>query len=305
MRLAPLFIAVTAASLALSPRLHAQDHEPLLRQGVELRRRGDDAAALQAFAAAYAAHPEARTAAQLGAVHQALGHWRDAERSLREALAAVGDPWIIRNRVALEASSAEVSRHLGTLDLQGEPPGAEVLIDGHPMGRLPLAAPLRVVAGVLTVTLRAEGHSSAVRRVVVEPGTFARETFDPLSPEPAAPVVAPVVAPTPATLLLGPATPVSPPAVPPARVVFRPVSRRDPVPVAFAALSGAALSLGLAALVAREGAASTFNTTCPSAGAAPCDGLTSQFDAWGAVAAVAIPMGVIAAGVCVWRALSR
>ncbi|MBK8692849.1 MAG: PEGA domain-containing protein [Deltaproteobacteria bacterium] len=304
MRAAPLCIALTAAALARSPSVHAQDHEPLLRQGVELRRRGDDAAALQAFSAAYAARPEARTAAQLGAVHQALGHWRDAERFLREALAAVGDPWITRNRVALEASSAEVSRHLGTLDLQGEPPGAEVLIDGHPMGRLPLAGPLRVVAGVLTVTLRAEGHSSAVHRVVVEPGTFARETFDPLSPEPVAPV-APVVAPTPATLLLGPATPVSPPAVPPAQVVFRPVSRRDPVPLVFASLSGAALSLGLAAIVAREGTASTFNTTCPSAGAVSCDGLTSQFDAWGVVAAVAIPVGILAAGVCVWRVLSR
>ena len=83
------------------------------------------------------------------------------------------------------------------------------------------------------------------------------------------------------------------------------MSRRDPVPLVFASLSGAALSLGLAAIVAREGTASTFNTTCPSAGAVSCDGLTAQFDALGVVAAVAIPVGILAAGVCVWRVLSR
>ncbi len=57
------------------PRRHA----PPRRRA---RRQGDDAAALAAFTAAYAALPDARAAAQLATTHQALGHWVEADRLL-------------------------------------------------------------------------------------------------------------------------------------------------------------------------------------------------------------------------------
>lgn len=114
----------------------------MLRRGVELRRQGDDAAALAAFTAAYAALPDARAAAQLATTHQALGHWVEADRLLGEALAAASDPWIVRGtRAALAAAAAEIARHLGTLDVVGETVGAEALLDGRVVGRLPARGP--------------------------------------------------------------------------------------------------------------------------------------------------------------------
>jgi hypothetical protein len=297
-RPAPRAAALLAALCLASARpAQAQDHDAMLRRGVELRRQGDDEAALAAFTAAYAAIPDARAAAQLATTHQALGHWVDADRLLGEALAAASDPWIVRNRAALAAAAAEIARHLGSLDVVGDTVGAEVLLDGRAVGRLPLAAPLRVNAGVVTVTLRAPGRSSAARRVVVEPGERAREAFDALAPEPSAPAPPPVVAPTPPS--------VAAPTPPLAQVVFRTELRRDPVPTVLAGFGGAMVSLGLAALVARELVAATYNSACPSAGRAPCDGLSAQADGWTVTAGVAIPLGVAALGVGVWRALAR
>lgn len=130
---------------------------------------------------------------------------------------------------------------------------------------------------------------------MVEPGERAREAFDALAPEPSAPRVALVAAPT-----------MPPVAAPPplAQVVFR-TERRDPVPTALAGVGGAMVSLGVAALVARELVAATYNSACPSAGRAPCESLSAQADGWSVAAGVAIPLGVAALGVGVWRALAR
>lgn len=282
------------ALVLLAAPARAQDPDALLREGVAMRHRGDDQGAQRAFAAAYALRPEPRTAAQLGTTHQALGQWLEAERMLRVALRA-DDPWIARHRVTLEAAAAVVARHLATLELLG-PAGAEVRVDGRELGRLPLAEPLRVVAGVMTVSVRAEGMETAVRRVVVEPGTFARELFEPRP----APTIAPAVPPP------GPARAIDPaPTIAPARVVFRTVRRVDPAPIALFGLGGAALAVGVTAVFARESVAGTYNAGCPSAGAGACADLSAQADGWTAAAAVALPLAAIATALGVWRALAR
>ncbi len=74
--------------------------ELLIRQGVELRKKGKNAAAVERFQQAYDLAHTARAAAQLGLCEQALERWVDADAHLAEALAS-SDPWIERQRTIL------------------------------------------------------------------------------------------------------------------------------------------------------------------------------------------------------------
>src|SRR5262245_713516 len=90
----------SAEDAAAQPRARASasnDEDALIRRGLELRRRGDDAAALPHFERAYWLAQSPRSAAQLGFAEQALGRWSDAEVHVAEALRAGDDPWVRKN----------------------------------------------------------------------------------------------------------------------------------------------------------------------------------------------------------------
>src|SRR5687767_13732162 len=96
--------AIVAALLLPAAAAHAQGPEALIKRGVELRRQGEDQAALREFQRAHALAPTPRAAAQIGLAEQALERWTDAEAHLNEALRARNDPWIRKNRAVLEES---------------------------------------------------------------------------------------------------------------------------------------------------------------------------------------------------------
>jgi tetratricopeptide (TPR) repeat protein len=180
-----------AVFLALAGAARADDAESLVRQGIELRKQGKDAEALERFRAARAIEPTPRAAAQVGLAEQALGRWLDAEEHLREALSAAGDPWIGKNREALEGALALVGKHLGWLEVTTDAPGAEIWIDGERRAALPLSAPLRVAAGTAVVEARAAGYEPVRRRVEVPPDGHVREAFALTKTRPAPPPEAP------------------------------------------------------------------------------------------------------------------
>ena len=91
------------------------------------------------------------------------------------SLEAAGDPWILRNREALRGALAVIEQHLGRIWIDGGIAGAEVLVDDHPVTTLPLTAPVRVVAGTLSLQVRAPGYESVSRSVTVAAGGEARE----------------------------------------------------------------------------------------------------------------------------------
>lgn len=182
MRLArTLTVVLTTLAWATSPpRARAADAdrpdasaddevESLIRRGLELRRQGDDAAALPLFQRAYDRGRTPRAAAQLGFAHQALGQWLRAESLLAEAIAA-RDPWVARYRRIIADSLRDVRGHIASLAITGTPAGAEVILNGVPAGRLPLAAPLRVDEGRVTIEVRAVGHDGATRVVDARAG---------------------------------------------------------------------------------------------------------------------------------------
>ena len=154
------------------------DAEAAIKKGIELRRRGDDAQALEQFKRAYSLTRWPRALGQMGFAEQALGRWREAEEHLGRALAdtSADDGWIKKNRATLERSRAIVAAHLGSLEILGEPVAAEVRVEGRFVGTLPFARPLRVPAGTVGLEVRADGCLATSRLVTIVPGELTRET---------------------------------------------------------------------------------------------------------------------------------
>ena len=100
-------------------------------------------------------------------------------------MSSKNDPWIRKNVATLNGAVDVIRKHLGSLDVIG-PAGAELLVDGHSAGKLPLAKPARVPIGSLTIEVKKEGFFAATRPVSIAAGELTRESVD-LQPLPAAP----------------------------------------------------------------------------------------------------------------------
>jgi hypothetical protein len=171
------------ATLGTSSVVRAESESlTLIREGVSLRRKGNDEGALQSFQRAYDIDHSPRALAQMGLAEQALGRWVPAYEHLTQAMTATSDPWIKTNGAALRASSVEVGRHVGKLDILGGSPGAEVKVDGVQHGNLPLAGPLVLPVGSVVVTLGGEGFVSVQRVASIRSQELTRESFEPLVP---------------------------------------------------------------------------------------------------------------------------
>jgi hypothetical protein len=146
-----------------------------IKRGVEYRIRGDDHKALEEFQKADRVKSSPRATGQIGLAQMALGHWVEASDALDSALAATGDAWIKKNRAALEETAKAVSRHVGQIEIEGEPAGASVTLNGSVAGKIPLKS--KVVAGDVVIVVTAPGHVSLMRKVTVDPDTKVRESF--------------------------------------------------------------------------------------------------------------------------------
>jgi hypothetical protein len=266
----------------------ADDVESLVRRGVALRQRGDDAGALGEFERALARSPEPRVLAQVALAEQALGRWLDADRHLRAAVAAGADPWIIRNAALLRQAGAELGAHLGWVRVAGAVAGAEVYANDERVATLPMAGPARVAAGTNVLEVRAPGYVTMTRRVEVDAGREARETFAFVreAPVPVVVAVVPTVVPAPAAL----ATPDAAP---------RPGGVRRTLAWTALAVGAAGVGVGVFALARRDGLVSTYDErrdpVCPGTGSATqpsvCAGYLAEIDAMQALA-----VGGLAAG---------
>lgn len=170
-----LFITALAALSVLAPAAvrgspdasGSRESEAHISRGLELRRSGDDRGALPEFEKAYEIAHTPRAAAQLGLVEQALGRWSDADAHLGEAIRARDDPWIEKNRAALQKALHLVGDHVGTVEITGEPSGAEVIVNGRSVGRLPLPDVVQVIAGTVDVEVRATGYGRHAQKLSV------------------------------------------------------------------------------------------------------------------------------------------
>jgi len=252
--------------------------EAQIRQGTELRHQNQDARALPYFERAYELSRNPRTAAQLGLVKMALGYCVDAERLLGEALAVPDHPWIERNRETLEGTRVKARQNIGEVAVSGTPAGAEVLINGHSVGSLPLAAPVRLDKGPAEILVRAPGHLPITRSLAITAGAREHLTvaLGPASSLPAPPT------PTASSPPLAPPSPQSPASSPD----VAPSPSAPPLrPLAFTAagLAAAGLAFGVVETVIASRRIDDFNNhTAPISGdpshrAPDCE--TSQLNA--------------------------
>jgi tetratricopeptide (TPR) repeat protein len=204
-----LFLAV--ASVAASAHAQSVEADSLMREGIALRREGRDAEALDVFRRAYVMRPNARVRAQIGLAEEAVGDWLNAEQDIAAA-AGESDPWIAHNAEPLRAALEDVRSHLATLDVQANVESAEIWLDGSLRGNLPLASPLRVIAGTVKLSFKAPGFEPVEQTLTLPGGAELRETVDlhplaanelpakPVEPTtPPTPLPAPVLLPVPAT----------------------------------------------------------------------------------------------------------
>jgi hypothetical protein len=160
--------------------------EKLVARGIELRNEGHDAQALKAFEKAAEIDPDSvRVQLHLATTYQALGNWLRADEFLSMALRNENHPYVVRHRKALEEAQRVINANIGRLEVDGEPAGAEVRLNGRLMGTLPLAAPLRATVGQYMLEVRLDGHYTARRPIVITGRGLVRESvrLEPLSAE--------------------------------------------------------------------------------------------------------------------------
>jgi len=178
--LAAVLVGVGLLSALVSRPARAQSAvdqaEAQVRQGTELRHQNQDARALPFFERAYELSRNPRTAAQLGLVKMALGYCVDAERLLDEALAVPDHPWIARNRETLERTRANARQNIGEVTVTGTPTGAEVVVNGHVVGNLPLATSVHLDKGPAEIEIRAPGHIPITRTLAITAGAHEHLT---------------------------------------------------------------------------------------------------------------------------------
>lgn len=74
-------------------------------------------------------------------------------------------------------TAAQAQAQLGTIELTGGAPGAEVWVNGELQGTLPQASQIQVPAGPAVIEIRAQGYPPIQRTVTVSAGGFVQEAL--------------------------------------------------------------------------------------------------------------------------------
>ena len=127
-------------------------------RGVEYVQDGDLKGALIEFKRAYAIAPNYRVLYNLGQVENELRNYTEAQAYFQRYLNDGGDDVPLARRREVEALVSKLSGRIATLTVEINVPGAEVFVDGMPVGRAPLAAPIRVSTGTRVLSAVATGR---------------------------------------------------------------------------------------------------------------------------------------------------
>jgi hypothetical protein len=143
--------------------------QTLLREGARLYEKGVLLPALEKFNEAYAEFPSPKLLFNIGQASRDLGRFVDAmvafERFLDE------DPEAPADMIdEAKKSMAELQSKLGKLRIQCSRAGAEISVDGKPVGISPITQPIWAAQGSHQVTARHPATIPAVEDVDVNPG---------------------------------------------------------------------------------------------------------------------------------------
>ncbi len=164
-----LSVLLAGSALAQPPSGSRAQAETLIDAAIDLREQGRDEEALVLLLEAEERWPSPRTLAQLGFVHQALGHFEQAHALLVQARSAYDDPWILRNTGVVDRAIERTRAELVALRIQSAA-GATVSLDGHVVGTTPLSD-LYIAPGHHVVAIEREPGTRVVREVDGRVGT--------------------------------------------------------------------------------------------------------------------------------------
>ena len=103
----------------------------------------------------------------LGMCQKALHRYLQALETFEGWLAAYAESAPAQEHATIEEAIAELRSFVGELVVIAEPPGAQVAVDGAPVGVTPLDSPVPVEVGIHTVEVTAAGHEGALRQITV------------------------------------------------------------------------------------------------------------------------------------------
>jgi len=236
-----------------------ESDDAVIARGVALRKEGDDQAARDLFLKVYERSHSARAAGQLGLAEQALGRWEEAEAHLREALRSPDDPWVKKNHDALSRDMLLIKSHIARVEIVGEPEGAELLINGRAVGKLPLSGPISTSAGSVDIEARAPGYQHEMRTLTLTGGQYQRLVMRLQKDEPAPTARATPVPPA-SMVAAPPASTANPPVGAAPSTDGRPSPLRPIAKWSALGLAGAGLAVGITSSVVRANKLDQFKS---------------------------------------------
>ncbi len=136
-------------------------------RGYLLAQQGSLEAAIAEFKQAYALSPHPSVLYNLGQAYAASGRAVEAVQTLRKYLEQA-DPKLDAQRYAQATALVDYQgQRIGTLKLEIEPAGAELTLDGEPLGKAPLLVPLQLSAGSHGLTVAHAGYIPRSVRVEI------------------------------------------------------------------------------------------------------------------------------------------
>jgi tetratricopeptide (TPR) repeat protein len=154
---------------AASPE-RATEAEQHFQRGVKLFDDGDYKLALVEFQRSYELVPVYRVLYNIGSVEFQLGRYANARRTLTRYLEAGGDKIPDKRRADVLQDLEALKIRTAQLRLVVDVPGADVLLDGEPIGRSPLADRQLVDAGAHRLEVRKNGFATATESVTLAGG---------------------------------------------------------------------------------------------------------------------------------------
>jgi hypothetical protein len=151
---------VARAQPAVSPSGATERADALYRQGNEAFKKGDFEGARTAYREAYTLRPSFDIAANLGAVEMQLGAHRDAAEHLAASLRVAPVSGSADAKARTAGLLRDAKARVATLAVSTSEPGAEVEVDGKPLGRSPFAHEVFVEPGVRVFTASLPGKSA-------------------------------------------------------------------------------------------------------------------------------------------------
>jgi hypothetical protein len=140
----------------------AREH---FRRGTDYYAEGDYRAALIEFEHAYSLRPTYRLFYNLGQLSYELRDYARAERYFRRYLVEGEGEVTAERRAEVERELARLRERVASIQVETQPPGAQIKIDEREMGSTPFSLPLRVSAGQRRIVAELPGRAPVTRVV--------------------------------------------------------------------------------------------------------------------------------------------